>query len=64
MAKHVGKDDVGIEMTDINLGAIPLLEAILMVAGCNKDDASATVRKFNEQLIAVGWLVTKMRKAI
>lgn len=63
-AKHVGKDGVGIETTDITLGAIPLLEAILIVAGCNEDDASATVRKFNEQLTAVGRVVTKTRKAI
>jgi hypothetical protein len=50
-------------MTDITL-AVPLLEAILIVAGCNENDASAAVRKFNEQLTAVGELVTKTRKAI
>jgi hypothetical protein len=62
-AKHIGKYDVGTETTDITL-AVPLLEAILIVAGCNKNDASATVRKFNEQLTAVGELVTKTRKTI
>ena len=34
------------------------------MAGCDENDASASVRKFIEQLTAVGELVIKTRKAI
>jgi hypothetical protein len=52
------------EKADDLSGVVPLLEAILNLAGCNGDKASGAIGKSYERLAAIGEVVTKLRKAI